>query len=556
MAESVGIHSPQYIKAPVGSLPESIAKPLKYALGGDTMDLVTRLIISGAVLLLTIAILSNVYGRLKKQAGKNLPPTIPGGVPFLGNLLQLKSAKPHRTFTDWAAKFGPIYHIKTGSINNVVINSAELAKEAMVTRYSSISTRRMPTALTILTAKKTMVAMSDYGPLHQKLKKMVVGNLLGPSIQARNRPIREDALRLMIDEIFAALKGKEFDVINVRDFIKHSLFLFTMKQVFGHAPEGVHVPELGGRYVEKWEIFDALIIDPLQSVMYVDWRNFFPFLSFIPNKSVENAISEVDAKRNYIVDALIAEQRKLIANQGPTRCYCDILLTEAKDLTPVQLRMSVWEPIIESADTTLVSIEWAIYEIARNPQIQERLYKEVQSVVGHRMVTEDDINKLPLVTAVIQETLRVYCPVSLIPPRYVHEDTTIGGYDIPKGWDVLINQYGINLDPKVWSNPQTWDPDRLLNDKSIDLGLKDFRIMPFGAGKRMCAGITQAMLLIHMHLASLVLHFNWRLPPAANPTEEKMAEDTSYLTTHKLHPLQAIAEPRVGSRIKYEGEMN
>ncbi len=52
---------------------------------------------------------------------------------------------------------------------------------------------------------------------------------------------------------------------------------------------------------------------------------------------------------------------------------------------------------------------------------------------------------------------------------------------------------GINNDPNGWPNPEKWDPERVLNNESLDMGIKNLSIMPFGAGKRMCAGITQVL---------------------------------------------------------------
>jgi hypothetical protein len=69
---------------------------------------------------------------------------------------------------------------------------------------------------------------------------------------------------------------------------------------------------------------------------------------------------------------------------------------------------------------------------------QERLYKEIKSVVGDRIVTEDDLDQMPFLNACIQETLRVYTALPLLPPRRVSEDITLGGYDIPKGSNVSL----------------------------------------------------------------------------------------------------------------------
>lgn len=473
---------------------------------------------------------------------RRFPPAVPG-VPLLGNLLQLSEKKPHKTFTAWAEKYGPIYTIKTGTDTMVVISSPEIAKEATITKYSSISTRKMSKALSILTAQKTMVAMSDYGEEHRMLKKLVVTNLLGPIPQKANRHLRERTSYQMIDGMFDEF-SKSKTVFNIRDYIKQALFPFSICQVLGRDPDFVFVKEFG-RNVSRWEMFQALVMDPLQAVLEVDWRDFFPALKWVPNK-VEGKVLAVHKKIKAIVGALISEQRQLLANGKVPDCYLDILLTQATHLTDKQLLMSTWEPIIESADTTLVTIEWAMYEIAKNPDVQERLHKEIREVAGSRIVTEDDLPKLKLLDAIVKETLRKYPPVSLLPPRHVDEDVKLGGFDIKRGWQIIINAYGINYSKDTWSKPEVWDPERILRDETLDLGFKDHRIFPFGAGKRMCAGITQAMYIIPMSIAYFVQHFKWTLPPQ---DESKIVVDTVFLTTHKLYPLEAIATPRFPSRL-------
>nr|ABK21264.1 unknown [Picea sitchensis] len=127
-------------------------------------------------------------GRLlwiSRRPSKKYPPVVPGW-PIVGNLLQLREKKPHHTFTKWARNYGPIYSIRTGATPMVVLNSSQLAKEAMVTKFSAISSRKLPNALRILTREKTMVAMSDYGDYHRMVKKMVLTNLLGAAAQVIN----------------------------------------------------------------------------------------------------------------------------------------------------------------------------------------------------------------------------------------------------------------------------------------------------------------------------------------------------------------------------------
>lgn len=473
---------------------------------------------------------------------KHFPPAVLG-VPVLGNLLQMGEKRPHKTFTAWAEKYGPIYTVKLGTNTMVVISSSELVKEAMITKYSSISTRKLSKALSILTAQKRMVAMSDYNAEHRMLKKLVVTNLLGQTPQKANQMLRQRTFYQLIDNVFNELKNSE-GIINVREHVKRALFPFSMFQVIGRDPDAIFVKELD-RIVPRWEIFQALVMDPLEAVIEVDWRDFFPALRWVPN-SVEAKVRAVDNKRNAIMGALISEQRQLLANGKTPDCYLDVLLTEATHLSEKQLLMSTWEPIIESADTTLVTIEWAMYEIAKNPKVQERLLEELNKVASLRLVVEGDLPKLKYLDAVVKETLRRYPPVSLLPPRHVDEDVKLGGFDIKKGWQIIVNAYGVNHNKETWVEPEVWNPERVYQDANLDMGVKDQRIITFGTGKRICAGITQAMFIIPMVVAHFVQHFQWAMPPE---DESKGVVDTVYLTTHKLHPLEALANPRVSSRL-------
>ncbi|KAJ7110303.1 hypothetical protein O6H91_Y570800 [Diphasiastrum complanatum] len=425
--------------------------------------------------LIAIAVAAVVFTLFSMFASKNkkkFPPAVPG-LPIVGNLLQLMDRKPHRSFTSWS-----------------------LLNQAMVTKYESISKRELGTSLNILTCQKTMVAMSDYGVEHRFLKKIVMANLLGPSPQRENRAIRASELEKMLESLHSELKSFPLSTCEVElqsyfaipNFLNKLLLknLFHMLFTFGRDIEEVHVAGLGS--FSKWEIFDILVSEPLRGAILA---------------------KQIESRRSKVIKALIEEQRKNLAGKAVRSyySYVDTLLANYQNLNDTQLLMSVWEPVIESSDTTLAS----------QPSKQERLYQEIREVVGDRPVTEDDLANLPYLTAVIKETLRKYTPVPLLPPRFVEQDIQIGGYDIPAGWHILINMYGINHDKKTWPEPDTWDPDRLLGDQNL----------------------TWAMYLIPMYVASFVQNFKWILPAT-----EVHEEDTIFLTTHKLHPLKAIATPR------------
>ncbi|KAL5651965.1 hypothetical protein ACJX0J_037423, partial [Zea mays] len=359
------------------------------------------------------------------------------GLPLIGNLHQLKEKKPHQTFTKWAEIYGPIYTIRTGSSTVVVLNSAQVAKEAMIAKFSSISTRKLSKALSALTRDKTMVATSDYGDFHKMIKRYIMTFMLGTSGQKQFRDTRNMMVDNMLNTFHTLLMDDPNSPLNFREVFKNELFRLSLVQALGEDVSSIYVEEYG-KVISKEEIYKATVVDMMMCAIEVDWRDFFPYLSWIPNRTFETRVLTTEARRTTVMQALIKQQKERIA-RGETRIsYLDFLLAE-NTLTDEQLLMLVWEAVIEAADTTLVTTEWAMYEIAKHPEKQEYLYQEIQKVCGNKTVTEDHLPELPYLNAVFHETMRRHSPVPLVPPRLVHENTNLAGYEVPAGTEIIIN---------------------------------------------------------------------------------------------------------------------
>ncbi|KAG7603491.1 Cytochrome P450 [Arabidopsis thaliana x Arabidopsis arenosa] len=465
------------------------------------------------------------FSRKNMSEVSTLPsvPVVPG-FPVIGNLLQLKEKKPHKTFTRWSEIYGPIYSIKMGSSSLIVLNSTETAKEAMVTRFSSISTRKLSNALTVLTCDKSMVATSDYDDFHKLVKRCLLNGLLGANAQKRKRHYRDALIENVSSKLHAHARDHPQEPVNFRAIFEHELFGVALKQAFGKDVESIYVKELGVT-LSKDEIFKVLVHDMMEGAIDVDWRDFFPYLKWIPNKSFEARIQQKHKRRLAVMNALIQDRLKQNGSESDDDCYLNFLMSEAKTLTKEQIAILVWETIIETADTTLVTTEWAIYELAKHPSVQDRLCKEIQNVCGGEKFKEEQLSQVPYLNGVFHETLRKYSPAPLVPIRYAHEDTQIGGYHVPAG-------------SERWERPEDWWPERFLDDgkyETSDL----HKTMAFGAGKRVCAGALQASLMAGIAIGRLVQEFEWKL---RDGEEENV--DTYGLTSQKLYPLMAIINPR------------
>uniref|UniRef100_A0A0E0LCU2 Ent-kaurene oxidase n=1 Tax=Oryza punctata TaxID=4537 RepID=A0A0E0LCU2_ORYPU len=520
--------------------------------------------------LVAVAALAERAGVIARRNRPNAPPAVPG-LPIIGNLHQLKEKKPHQTFTKWAEIYGPIYTIRTGASSVVVLNSTEVAKEAMVAKFSSISTRKLSKALTVLTRDKSMVATSDYGDFHKMVKRYVMSSMLGTSAQKQFRDTRETMINNMLSTFHKLVADDPHAPLIFRDIFKDELFRLSLIQSLGEDVSSVYVAEFG-RDISKEEIYNATVTDMMMCAIEVDWRDFFPYLSWVPNKSFETRVFTTEARRSAVMRALIKQQKERIVRGEAKICYLDFLLAE-NTLTDEQLTMLVWEALIEAADTTLVTTEWAMYELAKNPDkqarigtlfqlifgfltlstktfsgllffssFQERLYQEIREVCGDETITEEHLPRLPYLNAVFHETLRRHSPVPLIPPRFVHEDTKLAGYDVPAGTEMVINLYGCNMNKKEWESPEEWAPERFAAGGRFEVA-DMYKTMAFGAGRRACAGSLQAMHIACVAVARFVQEFGWRLREG---DEEKV--DTVQLTAYKLHPLHVHLTPR-GTRM-------
>ena len=155
-----------------------------------------------------------------------------------------------------------------------------------------------------------------------------------------------------------------------------------------------------------------------------------------------------------------------------------------------------------------MSLTFAFHLLGRHPDIQQKVRDEVKDVLGDNPPTAAQlIGELPYTTAVLKETMRLY-PAAPITGRRAVEDTTIGGYDIPAGSDVVLSVWSIHRRADLWPEPDRFNPDRFLGNP--DIGRYDW--LPFGAGPRACIGQHFSMLESLATIAELVRDFEFTAP--------------------------------------------
>jgi cytochrome P450 len=187
-------------------------------------------------------------------------------------------------------------------------------------------------------------------------------------------------------------------------------------------------------------------------------------------------------------------------------------------------------------ETTANALAWMWYLLAINHDARERMLAEVDAVLGDRnRPVVEDVRKLPWTTACFYEAMRLFPPAWII-PRHCIEDDEIAGHRIPKGADVIVPIHALHHDERFWPDPEAFDPARFLPQNARSHHRSAY--LPFGGGRRVCAGQSFAVMEGTLVTAMMSRRFTYELVPGFPVVPE------ATLTLRPRHGLRMVARPR------------
>ncbi|KAI3504571.1 hypothetical protein L1887_26149 [Cichorium endivia] len=457
---------------------------------------------------------------------KNLPPS-PPKLPLIGNLHQLGSS-PHRTLQAMAQTYGPLMLIRLGTVPVLVASSVEVAREIMKTHDLIFSNRPKSNIVSKLSYGSKDIAFSQYGEYWRQIKSIAVLHLLTNKRVQSYRQVREDEMALTIERIREAHES----VVNLSELLISLTNNIVCRVALGRTYEGKNFKGLLERFLELLGSFSV--------------GSYIPWLTWVDRLSgLERRADEVAKEFDEFLDGVIKEHINKKEVGVETQDFVDILLEIERDnSTEFTLERDAIKAIIldvfsAGTDTTFTHLEWAISELLCHPQTMKRLQQEAREIgQGRSMITEDDLDNMPYLKAVLKETLRLHAPVPLLVPRESTQDVKLLGYDITAGTQVLINAWAIGRDCSTWEEPDTFRPERFMGSP-IDYKGLHFEFIPFGAGRRRCPAIQFAMRINELVLANLVYKFDFAL----NGGEHLDMSESIGLTVHKKCPILVTTTP-------------
>ncbi|GLT95652.1 hypothetical protein SLE2022_133200 [Rubroshorea leprosula] len=495
-----------------------------------------------AVPLIPIAILLSFLAFvLIRRFRFKLPPG-PRAWPIVGNLYDIKPVR-FRCYADWAREYGPIISVWFGSTLNVIVSNTELAKEVLKEHDQQLANRHRTRSAARFSRDGKDLIWADYGPHYVKVRKVCTLELFTPKRLEALRPIREDEVTAMVESIFKDCTASEKGVV-VRRYLGSVAFNNITRLAFGK-----RFVNSDGVIEDQGKEFKAIVGNGLKLGASLAMAEHIPWLRWMFPLE-EEAFAKHNAKRDHLTRVIMEEHTLARQKSGAKQHFVDALLTlqEKYDLSEDTIIGLLWDMITAGMDTTAISVEWAMAELVRNPRVQQKAQEELDRVIGfERVMTEADFSNLPYLQCVAKEAMRLHPPTPLMLPHRAHANVKIGGYDIPKGSNVHVNVWAIARDPAIWKDPEEFRPERFL-EEDVDIKGHDFRLLPFGAGRRVCPGAQLGLNLVTSMLGHLLHHFCWKPVDGVEPEDIDMFENPG-LVAYMRTPLEAVATPRLPSHL-------
>ncbi|XVF73659.1 hypothetical protein PTKIN_Ptkin13bG0000400 [Pterospermum kingtungense] len=484
--------------------------------------------------------------RNKKRAA----PQAGGSWPVIGHLHLLGGpTPPHIVLSDMADKYGPIFTVKMGVHTALVVSDHETAKECFTTNDKAFATRPKTLAMEFLSYNHAMFGFAPYGPYWPQMRKVATLELLSNYRLDRLRHVRQSEIKMSVHELYQLWNEKKDSsgkiLVEMKKWFKSVTLNVILRMIVGkRIPNSGNDVESEGWKQALKEFFDLsgkfVISDALPYLRWLDIGGHERFL-----KKVRKELDEV--AQGWLEDHKRKRSDSAAKLESDYEDFMDVMLSSLTgagkhDADTINKATSL-SLILAASDTTMVTLTWALSLLLNNRNALKKAQEELDIHVGKdKLVEESDIQKLVYLQAIIKETLRLYPAGPLAVPHEAMEDCVVSGYYIPAVTRLLTNLYKIHRDPRVWPQPCEFQPERFLTTyKDFDVRGQNFELIPFGSGRRRCPGVSFALQVLELTLASLLQGFEL----GTLSDEPVDMSEAIGMTNLKATPLQVFVTPRL-----------
>nr|UAK14964.1 cytochrome P450 75B133 [Iberis amara] len=456
--------------------------------------------------------------------------------------------KPHQTLASMVTTYGPILHLRLGLADVVVAASKSVAEQFLKTHDANFASRPPNSGAKHMAYNYQDLVFAPYGQRWRMLRKISSVHLFSSKALEDFKHVRQEEVGTLTRELAHA--GTK--PVNLGQLVNMCVINALGREMIGRRVFGAGADR-------KANEFRSMVTEMMALAGVFNIGDFVPALDWLDLQGVAGKMKRLHKRFDAFLSSILEEHETMMKMNGQDQKHTDMLSTlislkgtdfdgDGGSLTDTEIKALLLNMFTAGTDTSASTVDWAIAELIRHPDIMIKAQDELDSVVGReRPVNESDLSQLPYLQAVIKENFRLHPPTPLSLPHIASESCEINGYHIPKGSTLLTNIWAIARDPDQWSDPLTFQPERFLpggEKYGVDVKGSDFELIPFGAGRRICAGLSLGLRTIQLLTATLVHGFDWELAGGVTPEKLNM-EETYGITLQRAVPLVVHPKPRL-----------
>lgn len=424
---------------------------------------------------------------------KNARPPGPSGLPIVGSATKIMNPENVLLFLEQNARqYGDITHFTAFGMQLYFINHPDYIQQVLVTDSEKYYKDRM----TKLVGKKFLGngLIFNEGEFHKRQRKLI------------QPAFHHNRLKTYVDQINAITNAwldsiDDCQVVSIHPAMMKLTLAVVCKALFNTSISDSET----GATVER-------AMDYFHEVMGIEARSVIPIPDSLPiprKRRLKRSIHDLQ----QVVRGIIAENRARGIDDGSLISMMISMSDEngRPAMGDAQVMDESITLFMAGHETSALALTWACYLLARHPEIQHKLQKEVAEALGGQQPTMEDIPRLPYTSMIIKEALRLY-PPGWILGREPIEPTMIGPYAIPKGAIIFISPYVVHRDGRFFDDPDTFRPERF--DPAHEKDIPRYAYFPFGGGTRVCMGAGFATMEMQLILATIAQRFT--MQPATN----------------------------------------
>lgn len=417
----------------------------------------------------------------------------PKSLPLIGNLHQLLKQPYYEFSVNMQKKYGEIFKYDLFKQKNVYISDVEDIKYVFLKEQLHATRTIIKPWIDYRTKNNYSIGVANANGEEWKRLRSPLHKLLTPPVVSsyvdRVSKVANDMIQFIENNI--QKDGQVQDLIKMTQLYGFEAFCSVLLGGSFGVIKGKNVPP------EVYEFADGV-----KDMFFYSNKLIFKepplWMLGIETKTIKLHDKSWDTLMR-IAPQLIAKRDEIKVEDG-VKSFMDYVL-ENTQLTQHEKDVTLIELIAAGVDTTSNAFQWILYQVAKNSEMQELLYKDITAQCGKNPIKASDIQALPMLRDTVTEVLRI-SPVVPETTRILPYDIEIKGYTIPSGTQIHLNNIYTSMDEKNFKDPQSFCPHRHRSKE-----IHTHATFPFGSGSRMCPGKRIAEMELQVALGTLLQHY-------------------------------------------------